>query len=119
MNVYEGVFTSFYMFIIVALWVLTIIGKWKMFEKAGEPGWASIIPFYADYKLYRIAWGNGWLFLLALVPVVNIVVSVIVCWKLAQAFGKGMGFTIGMFLLPSLFYIILGFDGSQYLGAQY
>ncbi|MDO4295200.1 MAG: DUF5684 domain-containing protein [bacterium] len=118
MVVYREVLTSFYTFIIVALWVLTIIGKWKMFEKAGEPGWASIIPFYADYKLYQMAWGNGWLFLLALVPVVNIVVAAIVCWKLAQAFGKGVGFAIGMFLIPSLFYMILGFDASQYLGVQ-
>lgn len=48
--------------------VLMIVALWKIFEKAGEPGWASLVPFYNTYELFKISWGNGWYFLLSIVP---------------------------------------------------
>lgn len=54
--------------IALAVSVLVIIAMWKMFEKAGEPGWASLIPFYNAYVLFKISWGNGWFFLLSVIP---------------------------------------------------
>ncbi len=114
----SGAVLMVYWVIMLSLSILAIIGMWKMFVKAGKPGWASLIPFYGSYKLYEIAWGNGWLFLLQLVPCVNIVVMVIVNMKLAKAFGKGTGFMIGLLLLPSLFYMILGFGSAEYEGPQ-
>ena len=84
--------------------------------KAGEEGWKSIIPFYNTYTMFKIAWGNGWLFLLCLIPCVNAIVMIILEWKTCKAYGKGVGFFIGMLFLPNIFYLILGFDSSVYIG---
>ncbi|WP_175956865.1 DUF5684 domain-containing protein [Schaalia sp. Marseille-Q2122] len=98
--------------------VLSIVGMWKLFEKAGEPGWAAIIPFYNAYILVKIALGNGWLFLLALIPVVNFFFVIWLMIKLAAAFGKGVGFAIGLIFLGPIFMILLGFSDAKYQGVQ-
>ncbi len=104
--------------IYLACLILMIVACWKIFTKAGRPGWASIIPFYNAYVLFDIAWGKGILFLLMFIPIVNIVVSIMLMVKLARAFGKGIGFAIGMILLPMIFYCILGFGDATYIGPQ-
>ncbi len=112
-----GVFTV-YMIIALGMLVLTIVARWKIYSKAGKPGWASLIPFYSEYCLFDIAWGNGWLFLLGFVPCVNVVVMIMLYFKLAKAFGKGTGFGFGLVFLNTIFVLILGFDHSQYIGPQ-
>ena len=96
--------------------VLGIIAMWKIFTKAGEPGWAAIIPFYNAYTLFKITWGSGWKFLLLLIPFVNIVIMIITQVKLAKAFGKSGGFAVGLILLSTIFMLILGFGSSEYKG---
>ena len=98
--------------------IVCIVGLWKVFVKAGKPGWASIVPLYNSYCMFDISWGNGWLFLLSFVPIVNIVVSVILSIKMAKAFGKGIGFGIGILLLSPIFICILGFGSAEYIGPQ-
>lgn len=105
-------------FLFMALAVLVIVGWWKTFEKAGEPGWAAIVPLYNEYTLFKLAWGNGWLFLLLLIPVVNVVIQIIVTIKLGKAFGKSTLFILGLIFLAPFFTIALGFDDSTYLGPQ-
>ncbi|HML68237.1 MAG TPA: DUF5684 domain-containing protein [Clostridia bacterium] len=100
----------------IVLGIIGIVAMWKIFEKAGEPGWAAIIPFYNLYVLFKITWGSGWKFLLLLIPIANIVILIITMVKLAKAFGKGGGFAAGMIFLSIIFYCILAFDQSQYLG---
>ena len=100
----------------LALAVLGIVAMWKIFEKAGEPGWAAIIPFYNLYVLFKITWGNGWKFLFLLIPIANIVFAIITMVKLAKAFGKSGGFAVGLIFLSVIFYCILAFDNSQYQG---
>jgi len=100
----------------LAMVVLGIVAMWKIFEKAGEPGWAAIIPFYNLYVLFKITWGSGWKFLLLLIPIANIVFLIITMVKLAKAFGKSGGFAVGLIFLSIIFYCILAFDQSQYLG---
>lgn len=100
----------------LAVAVLAIIGMWKIFEKAGEPGWAAIIPFYNTYVLFKITWGNGWMFLLLLVPIANVVIYIITMVKLARAFNRSGGFAVGLIFLGVIFYCILGFDSSSYIG---
>ena len=100
----------------LAIAVLGIIAMWKLFEKAGEPGWASIIPFYNVYVLFKITWGNGWKFLFLLIPIANIVFMIITMVKLAKAFGKGGGFAVGLSFLSIIFYCILAFGPATYLG---
>ena len=103
-------------FLSLALGVLAIVALWKIFVKAGEPGWAAIIPFYNLYVLFKITWGNGWKFLFLLIPIANIVFAIITMVKLAKAFGKSGGFAVGLIFLSVIFYCILAFDQSQYLG---
>ena len=100
----------------LALAVLAIVAMWKIFEKAGKPGWAAIIPFYNIYVLFEITWGNGWKFLFLLIPIANIVFAIITMVKLAKAFGKSGGFAVGLIFLSIIFYCILAFDKSEYLG---
>lgn len=98
--------------------VLTIIAMWKIFKKAGRPGWACLIPFYNTYCLFDFVWGNGWLFLLSLIPCVNIVVMIMLYFKLAKAFGKGTAFGFGLLFLNTIFVLILGFGSAEYIGPQ-
>lgn len=100
----------------LAFAVLAIVGMWKIFTKAGEPGWYSIIPIWNTIVMIKIVGRPMWWFLLLFVPIVNIVILVILMLDLSKVFGKGMGFTIGLILLPYIFMIILGFDSSRYLG---
>ncbi|MEG2523879.1 MAG: DUF5684 domain-containing protein, partial [Lachnospiraceae bacterium] len=81
----------------LALLVITIAGWWKMFEKAGTAGWKAVVPFYCVYCIYEIAFGKGkgWLFILLLIPCVNLVLCIILNIKLSHVYGKGTGFTIG------------------------
>ena len=112
-----GVLVVYYI-IFLAVLVLDVIAFWKIFTKAGKPGWACIVPFYSQYCQFDIAWGNGWYFLLGLIPCVNIVVAVIHSIKLAKAFGRGTGFGLGMFFLAPIFFMILGFGSAEYIGPQ-
>jgi hypothetical protein len=100
----------------LAFAALGIVALWKIFDKAGEPGWAAIIPFYNFYVLFKITWGSGWKFLLLLIPIANIVIGIITMVKLAKAFGKSGGFAVGLIFLSLIFYCILAFDNSTYIG---
>ncbi len=102
-------------FFIFILWILLIIAFWKIFEKANKPGWASIIPIYNIIILCEIAqkpW--WWILVIMFIPIANIIFLIMMQDALSTRFGKGIGFTIGLILLPSIFYIILGFDNSIY-----
>lgn len=95
----------------------TIAAMWMLFEKAGEPGWAAIVPFYNLYVLYKITWGNGWMFLLLLIPFAGFVIQIITWVKLAKAFGKGGGWACGLIFLNTIFLCIMGFSKEiTYLG---
>lgn len=96
--------------------VLMIVAQWKIFVKAGEPGWAAIIPFFSTYTLFKITWGSGWKFLLLLIPIAGLVIWIITMVKLAKAFGKGGGFATGLIFLSGIFYCILAFGKAEYLG---
>ena len=107
-----------YYVIALALMIVILVAMWKLYAKAGKPGWAAIVPFYSQYCLFDIAMGNGWLFLLTFVPCVNFVMTIICYLKLAKAFGKGTGFGIGLIFLSFVFVPILGFGDAEYIGPQ-
>ena len=102
--------------IYLAIVVLVIAGWWKMFEKAGQEGWKAIIPIYDVLVLLKIIGREWWWILLMLIPFVNIVIWIIVELDLAKSFGKGVGFAIGLILLPFIFVPILGFGSDEYRG---
>ncbi len=107
-----------YIIVGLVVGILLLIAAWKILEKAGEPGWKAIIPFYNMYTLVKIADGNGLKFLLLCIPIVGFIYDIIFSIKLAKAFGKGTGFGIGLFLLPNVFTLILGFGDAEYQGPQ-
>lgn len=109
---------TFLSIVSVVLAILLIIAMWKIFQKAGEAGWKSIIPLYNTYIMYKITWGSGWFFLLSLIPVINVFMYIITAYKLAKAFGKGFLYTLGLIIFPFIFQLILGFGNSQYRGVQ-
>lgn len=115
-DVMGGIFGGIGGLIGLVIAVLAIIGMWKVFTKAGRPGWAAIIPIYNLYILLKVAGRPGWWLLLFLVPFLNIVMLIIVNMDVARAFGKGAflwGFVL-LSLLPFLGYILLGFGDAQY-----
>ncbi|MFC2028628.1 DUF5684 domain-containing protein [Chloroflexota bacterium] len=95
-----------------------IVAFWKIFEKAGKPGWAAIVPIYKVIVHLEVVGRPIWWLVLFLIPGVNLVAWVIVyCFDLAKVFGKGGGFAIGLVFLNLIFLIILAFDESiQYIG---
>jgi len=101
----------------LAFMILMIAACWKIFTKAGQPGWASIIPIYNWYILCKIVGRPGWWVILLLIPFVNFIVGIILCIDLAKSFGKGVGFGIGLILLGVIFFPILGFGSAQYQGS--
>ena len=111
-------FMTIYYIVALALGIVSIIGMWKMFTKADKPGWAAIIPFYNMYCLFEMGWGNGWMFLLTLIPCVGFVFQIILCFKLATAFDRGVGTGFGLLLLSPIFYMILGFGDAEFVGPQ-
>lgn len=102
--------------IYIAVLILMIAAFWKVFTKAGKPGWASIIPIYNLIVLLEIAGKPLWWIILLLIPIVNIVIAILVYISLAEKFGKGAGFGIGLIFLPFIFFPILAFGDAQYRG---
>ncbi len=103
--------------VVYLVFVIFEIGAlWRVFTKAGKPGWGSIIPLYNIYLLCKVAQHSGWWFLLFLVPIVNVIVFIVVWYGVARAFGHGVGFTAGLVLLSPIFLPILGYGSSKYRG---
>ena len=102
--------------IVCALALFEIAAMWKMYEKAGQPGWASLIPIYNLVVLCQIAGKPIWYVLLMFVPLVNIIIAVMVWHGVSKNFGHGVGFTLGLVFLGLIFIPILAWGDSQYLG---
>lgn len=134
-----------YVVVAVAYLVLVIVGNWKIFSKAGKPGWGAIVPVYNEYLPFKIAEGTGTTFWISLVAqivsgitfalyqknggavllIVALIASIVslVLWVrmnvlLARSFGKGVGFGICLLLFPFICTLILGFGSARYLGPK-
>ena len=99
----------FFWILSMALSILMIVSLWKIFKKAGKPGWASIIPIYNIYIMCEIAEKEWWYVLLSCVPFANIYAMIVLYNGMAKRFGKSGGFVAGMILLPVIFFPILAF----------
>jgi hypothetical protein len=94
-----------------------IIGIWKVFVKAGQPGWAALIPIYNTYILVKIAGRPWWWLLLFLIPLVNIAIAIVVAIDIAKAFGQSALFgVLLLFVLSGIGYLVLGFGDYRYIG---
>lgn len=112
-----GIGAIIFLIIELAIMVAVIAGIWKVFVKAGQPGWAAIVPFYNIYVITQIAGRPAWWIVLFFIPIVSLIAAVILMIDVAKAFGKGTGFGIGLALLGIVFFPILGFGDATYQGA--
>ena len=126
---------------LIGVAAMDIWGRWKIFKKAGEPGWKAMIPFYSEYTLFHIAWadkyfwvwlglfvaiqlakGSGGLFgiLGGLLALIFTVALAAVTWvsrlRLASSFGKDKSFAMGLFIAGPVFNALLGFSKARYQG---
>jgi hypothetical protein len=100
----------------LAVIIAVLAGAWKMFQKAGKPGWAAIIPIYNIIVILEICGRPIWWILLMLIPCVNIVIAIIMWIDVAKSFGKSELFGLGLAFLGFIFIPILGFGSAQYVG---
>lgn len=102
-----------YLLLIVA----SIAGMWRVFTKAGQPGWAAIVPIYNLYVMLKVADDPGWWLIGMFIPLVNLIVFIVVGVHVSQAFGRGVGFGLGLAFLGFIFWPLLGFGDYAYRGA--
>jgi len=101
----------------LAFAIVIIVAMWRIYTKAGKPGWAAIVPIYNLYVLTQIVGRPGWWVLLMLIPFVNIVVAFILAVDLAKSFGKDGAFGILALAIFSIVgYPILAFSKATYVG---
>ncbi|MNK25883.1 hypothetical protein D3C87_442120 [compost metagenome] len=105
-----------FIIIYLAVIVISIAGMWKTFEKAGKPGWACLIPIYNTYIMIEIVGKPSIWLLWCLIPCVNFVFSIWLINLMSKSFGKEEGFTVGLILLPFIFWPMLGFGSARYIG---
>jgi hypothetical protein len=105
------------LFVVLALTIIVFAGFWKTFEKAGEPGWAAIIPIYNLYVLVKISGNAGWWTILFFIPVLNFLATLKISINLAGKFDRGILFGLGLAILSFIFFPILGFGNYQYQDA--
>ena len=111
-----GMFSGVFLICALAIVVIMVASMWKVFTKAGQPGWAAIVPIYNIVVLLNIVGKPVWWLVLFLIPFVGFVISFIVLIALAQCFGKGAGFGVGLVFLGFIFFPILGFGDARYQG---
>lgn len=100
----------------IVLAVITLAAQWRIYEKAGKPGWAAIIPIYNTLILLEIIGKPWWWLFLFLIPGVNFIFAIWSVNLLSKSFGQGVGFTIGLLLISIIFYPMLGFGNYEYKG---
>ena len=108
----DGVIVIVYLAVVI----FEIAALWKVFVKAGHPGWAAIIPIFNLYILLKVVGRPGWWIILYLIPLVNIIILIIVQLDFAKSFGKSVGFAVGLIFLSFIFVPILGFGSASYRG---
>lgn len=102
----------------LVLVAVIIVAMWKIFVKAGQPGWASLVPIYNIIVMLNMVGRPVWWLLLFMIPLANVGVSIVLALDMAKSFGKETGFAIGLILLPIVFYPLLAFGDAQYVGPQ-
>ena len=121
MEIFQGLlfgFGFFFSIVVLTTVIILIVARWKIFTKANQPGWASLIPIYNALIFLKIIGKPWWWILLFCIPVVNIVFIVLSLDLLSKSFGKPVWFTVGLFFLPIIFELILAFGDAKYLGPE-
>ncbi len=112
-----GISAGFLIFML-AFAVLMIASMWKVFTKAGKPGWAAIVPIYNIVVMLEMVRKPMWWIAMFFIPFANFIFMILLYVELAKAYGKGGGFAAGLIFLSPIFFPILGFGGAQYVYGQ-
>lgn len=118
-------FFAAFFFVFLVIGIVCLIGMWKVLEKAGQPGWAVLIPIYNLIVILRVA-GLPWYWVfapfVAIIPILGWIAYLAwVVWvhhRISTRFGQGVGFTIGLTFLSPIFWLILGFGSAKYVAEQ-
>jgi uncharacterized membrane protein YhaH (DUF805 family) len=111
--------TLFILALYLVVFIGVIAGMWKVFTKAGKPGWAAIVPFYNTYTMLEIAGRPGWWLLLFFVPGVQLIIAILIGIDIAKSFGKSAAFGVfGLGIFSFVGYPMLGFGKATYQGAN-
>lgn len=117
-NVGVIIFFVFFAIFYIAILVLLIVSMWKIYTKAGKPGWAAIVPFYNILVLLEIVKKPWWWMLLMIIPYIGVIWGIWAINLLVKSFGKDAAFTVGCLFLPFVFFPILAFGNHHYQGEQ-
>ena len=114
---FGAVFYIFMLLIGIVAAIILVVSLFKMFIKAGEPGWAAIVPIYNIWVLCKIAFNNNVLwFILALIGLTAPVAVIVMYLGMGKSFGKGIGYGVFCFLLPIVALPMLAFGSAEYTG---
>ncbi len=113
-----ALFAGAFLLPVCAFVILMVAAMWIIFTKAGQPGWAAIIPIYNLFVKLQIVGRPWWWMLLMIVPLVNIILWFIMSIDLARSFGKASSYGVGLALLPFIFHPMLAFGSSRYQGSR-
>lgn len=113
-----GIGAMIFLVVYLGLIVLVIAGFWMTFEKAGKPGWMSIIPILNIFILVEISGKPTWWVILYFIPLINLIAVILVSMDVAKQFGKSEGFGLGLAFLPFIFYPMIGFGDATYGGGK-
>lgn len=102
--------------VLLAIIAVQIAGTWRVFEKADQPGWGALIPIYNVYLMIEIGDNPAWYLIGLFVPILNIYIYFRIFVDLAEAFGKGIGYGLGLWFFPVIFFPLLGFGDASYRG---
>ncbi len=119
--IYESHVTDFFLLVLlillaVAFLLFYIVCFYRLFKKAGKNPWTCLIPFYNIFVILNMATLPKYYFLLLLIPIVNLFPIARISQELARSFKKSSSFAVGLFFLPMIYYPILAFSDSRYIG---
>jgi len=105
--------------VMLTIGLLYLIGFWRLFVKAGVPGWYSLIPILSQWYMFKIAGYKGWLAFVGLIPVIGQIVALIATVlsfeSINRRFGKiGFGWTLFAVLLSPIWVVVLGFEANHF-----
>jgi Family of unknown function (DUF5684) len=104
------------MVVVVAAALFYLVASWRIYTKAGEPGWAAIVPIVSTFYLLKIVGRPFWWFFVFLIPFAGTVFGIVALHDLSRSFGHGGWFTTGLLFLPFIFWPVLAFSGARYVG---